>query len=205
LANSTTLKIGKNILNLKYTSNTPITRIDVYAGTTKLASTKIDKLKSGTEKISLDINETTVGSSSLKIIVVDENYYSASKEIILDSLSTEITNNENDTSTNTTTETQTSSSLPDIIIKNPASGNIKIYEDQSFNLRFESSDETGISGINIYLDGKTINSNLDGKTNVVAINANNDIPVGNHTITIEATNNNFKKNTKDINIEIMAR
>ncbi|MDD4151708.1 MAG: transglycosylase domain-containing protein, partial [Candidatus Gracilibacteria bacterium] len=80
LANSTALKIGKNILNLKYTSNTPITRIDVYAGTTKLSSTKIDKLKSGTEKISLDINDIIVGASSLKIVIVDENYYSASKE-----------------------------------------------------------------------------------------------------------------------------
>lgn len=129
----------------------------------------------------------------MKIIILRQKIYNTRL------ISTETSDNENDNGT-TPTDTQTSSSLPDIIIKNPASGNIKIFEDQSFNLRFETSDETWISWITIYLDWTPINSNLDWKTTVVAINANNDIPVWNHTITVEAINNNFKKNTKDINV-----
>lgn len=196
------LKIWTNTVSVKYSSNTPIIRADIYVWTTKVKSETIDKQKSWDLKIDFEIDNTSVGASSLKIVLVDENYYSWNKSIIFDSMWASDTNT---TTTNQDTNNNTSASLPSINIKNPSSWSIKIFEDQSFNLRFETSDSAWISSINIYLDWKALNMNLEAGTNVVPININNDIPVWNHTITVEAVNNNFSKSSKDINCEILSR
>ncbi|MDD5213838.1 MAG: transglycosylase domain-containing protein [Candidatus Gracilibacteria bacterium] len=192
------ISLGKNIFTISYSSNTPIQRIDLYAGDKKINSVKVENLKKSSVEISGDIKDL---SQKVKVVLIDENYYSNSKYVD-GSDSTNI-----DTNTGTTQDTSTSSltsSIPDIIIKNPASGSIKIFEDQSFNFRFEASDKSGISAINLTSDGKEIITGLAEGTNVYAVEGK-ELGVGNHILTVEVINNNFSKNSKDISVEVLAR
>jgi membrane peptidoglycan carboxypeptidase len=199
------LSIWKNIIHLSFSSNTPIQRVDLYVWDKKSSSTQINKLKKSSLDLSINITDL---SQKVKVVLIDDSYYSSSKYVDwsdstnIQDTTTNTTNTWAEITTNTTTTTN--SSLPDIIIKNPRAWNIKIFEDQSFNLRFEASDKSWISAINLTYDWKELITGLPEWTNVYAVNWS-DLWVWNHIVTIEAISNNFTKNSKDISVEVMAR
>ncbi len=191
--------LWQNIVNISFSSNTPIIRADLYVWDKKINSIEVDKLKKSNIEISWNITDL---DQKVKIVLIDENYYSNSKYVNW----TDSTNIDNETASGaiSNTENNNTSSLPDIIITNPASWNIKIFEDQSFNLRFNWSDKVWISAINISSDWKELATWLTEWTNVYAI-IWSDLWIWNHIITVEIINNNFSKNSKDINVEVMSR
>jgi len=89
--------------------------------------------------------------------MIDDNYYSTDATY-------KININQND------------KTAPTISITNPSDGNIKIYQNQNFNLRATVEDTSPLKSINIYLDNTPLKIGEKERTFSYSINADNSIP-----------------------------
>lgn len=82
----------------------------------------------------------------------------------------------------------------------------RIYGDQYFNLRFTlTPGQDDITSVNLYIDGnlaKILPTDID---QTVAINDNNDILIGTHTLEIETIDAKMRKTRKSLSFEVIAR
>ena len=122
----------------------------------------------------------------LELRAVDSEYYSHSEEKNIYIVAKDIT-------------------APEIILKNPIDWNIKIYNDEFFNLKAEVKDRSSIRTINIRINWKTLKSWITNRNIIFPINEERDLPIWNHIIQIEVIDKAFNNSKKDINLEIMQR
>ncbi len=96
-------------------------------------------------------------------------------------------------------------SAPSINLVKPASWNIKIYENNYFNLKANIQEVTSLRTINIKIDWKLVKSGITERNIVFPINKDTSLSVWKHIVTIEAIDENFNKAVKNVNLEILAR
>ena len=171
-----------NYVELAYRSEKPIIKLDILLWNQKVWEIKIKNKKSWIYKWSINIPRSYSWKNILKIRAVSSMYYSneESKEIIIEKKKIP----------------------PKIKIKNPIDYNIRLYEWQSFNLRWEVLDKTPIKSINIYMDSKPLKIWIKQKDFVYSINSEN-LEVWNHKIKIEAIDANFNIASEEVNLEII--
>lgn len=181
-------KLGTNPIFIEYTSNNPLRSIEILIDETSIAEIDINNEK--TWKIEKEISlPSTIpsGNHILTIRAIDSIYYTkeAIKQIYIE---------EKDTT------------IPTITIQNPADNDIALYEWQFFNLRATIEEKSPLRSVNLYLNGAPYKLNFSKEKNIViSINENNDIPLGTHTLTIEAVDWYFNIGKKDITLTILQR
>lgn len=184
IKNWTILNNGSNYLEFSYSSKNPLIRSDIYVWENKLDSITIENLKQWTIKKNISIPSGYYGEYELIIKMIDDNYYSTDATY-------KININQND------------KTAPTISITNPSDGNIKIYQNQNFNLRATVEDTSPLKSINIYLDNTPLKIGEKERTFSYSINADNSIPPWKHIIKVEAVDNTFNISSKEVELEIL--
>jgi hypothetical protein len=177
----------ENYIEFAYRSNNPIIKLDILIDD-KLADeisldNKLEWAYIWTFVIPVDFVWKKV---KLELRAVDSEYYSQSEKKDIYVVAKDIT-------------------APEIILINPIDWDIKIYNDEFFNLKAEVKDRSNIRTINIRIDWKTIKVWLTDRNIVFPINEERNLPVWQHVIQIEAIDKGFNSTKKDINLEIMQR
>ncbi|MDD5770190.1 MAG: transglycosylase domain-containing protein, partial [Candidatus Gracilibacteria bacterium] len=173
---------GNNYIEISYNSINPLKKIQILIGDNIIQEiTDVETQKSGIYKGSIIIPKGGYeGIYKLTIRALD-SVYLAGEEVKNIKISTKDT------------------FAPEINIINPTKDNTSIYSDQFFNLRGNVFDNSKLKSINIYIDDKPLLMGLEGKEFIQEINKNFDIPIGNHTLKIEAVDFYFNKSDKTIN------
>ncbi len=92
---------------------------------------------------------------------------------------------------------------PKIVLTNPKSWIIKIYQNNHFNLRFNVVDETSVKSTNIYLDWTIIKAWLVWNNFVIPINSWNNLSVWNHIIKIVWIDGKFNKGSRRVALQVL--
>lgn len=100
---------------------------------------------------------------------------------------------------------QKDTKAPNIVVTNPASWDIWIYNDQFFNLRWYVVERSNIKSINIYLDGEPYIMWITWREFVAEINREKPVSVWQHTLKIEAVDFYFNKWSEEVKLDIMRR
>ncbi|MDD3120250.1 MAG: transglycosylase domain-containing protein [Candidatus Gracilibacteria bacterium] len=221
-----TLKSGNNNLEVSYTANTPITKVEVFIDGTLHKSYDLDGASDGIFKTGLNLGNIG-GTHDITVKLIDKYSYSKDKSysVSLSSSGGGDTTGEggnspgeggdigiddiiNNMSSGTIDAGNQSSVVinkkgPTISIANPKGGNINIYEDQFFNLRGSVSG-LGLKSINVYVDGKLLNSGTSVSI-AVPINGDKDLEVGKHNVSIEAIDKDGNKSIASVSVNVMSR
>jgi penicillin-binding protein 1A len=178
------LNNGSNYIEFSYSSKNPLIRADIYVWENKIDSITIEKLRQGNIKRNISIPSGYYWEYNLSIKMIDDNYYSSESiyKILIN---------------------QTDKTAPTINITNPSDGNIKIYQNQSFNLKANIEDSSPLKSINIYLDNTPLKIGEKERTFSYSINSNNSIPPWKHIVKVEAVDNTFNISSKEIELEIL--
>lgn len=187
IENEDTFTTWENYVEFAYRSNNPIKKVDVLIDGEVIDEIVLeDKLEWAYNwkfVIPTDIENWKV---KLKLRAVDSEYNSQSEEKDINIVTKDTT-------------------PPEIILNNPIDWNIKIYNDEFFNLKAEVKDRSPIRTINIRIDWVTKKAGITERNIIFPINEERELPVWNHVIQIEAIDNDFNTSTKDINLEIMQK
>ncbi len=182
-----TFSIWTNYIQLAYKSTNPIQKILVFLWNESVYEIKVSNKTKWTYEWSIIIPRTySPGEYDLVLKAIDNNYYAWSdvKKVNLVSKDT---------------------IPPKIEITNPLDKDIKLYEWDSFNLRWNVVENTFVKNINIYLDDKPLKMWLTDKDFVFMINEDWNLAVWSYTIKVEAIDSNFNIWTEKINLEILQK
>lgn len=94
--------------------------------------------------------------------------------------------------------------LPEINLENPVNWNIKIYEDDFFNLKASVSDNSKID-LNLYLNDIEYKKLWDSRSMNIPINQWEKLEIWNHILKIIAIDWAWNKTIKEIKLEIMKK
>ncbi|MGE4443622.1 MAG: transglycosylase domain-containing protein [Candidatus Altimarinota bacterium] len=186
IENGETFVNGYNYVEIGYKSNNPITKLQILLGENIIQEINIDNKSSGVYVGGITIPSGYSGEYNLTVRAIDVVYMGG-----------EETKNINIILKDTTP--------PVINVTNPEKDAISLYSDQYFNLRGTVQDRSKIKTINIYLDGNAYNMGIEAREFAVEINKDFSLPIGQHTIKIEAVDLFFNKSEKTISLEIMQR
>jgi hypothetical protein len=151
----------------------------------KIQEIKVDEQKNWSFKWNINIPESFFWKQNLTIQAIDNMYYSwqETKEIkIWERVKTP----------------------PKINITNPDDWNIKIYDDQSFNLRWKIDSTASMRSVNIYVDWKPLKLWIQDRDFSYSIQWIS-IEPWKHTIKIEAIDLDLNTGTQNIDLEVLAR
>lgn len=181
--------MGKYSFEMYFTSDNPITRLEVLRDETLVKSLQIEDKSTGMYKVPpMEFDSTFSGSHTLVFRAIDRYGYMGSSSISV------------------TFEER--SGGPEITVTSPLkeSAVTRIYPDQYFNLRFSvSSRSDEMLGVNVFVDGKLLKILGKGTDFTVAINETRDMMVGEHIIEIEAFDSKLRKTRKSVPFEIISK
>lgn len=101
-------------------------------------------------------------------------------------------------------ENNPNAEAPSITISNPSRSGISLYSGDMFNLRFHANVHTKRRTITVAIDGNPIQTATSGEIFVIPV-PTTDLPLGNHTVTITATDANNQNSTKNFTLTILPR
>lgn len=185
IQNGAILNNGSNYIELSYNSKNPLIRADIYVWENKVDSIKIENLRQWNIKKNFSIPSWYYWEYNLIVKTVDNNYYSSDE-------------------TYNITISQADKTNPKITITNPSDGNIKIYQNQSFNLRANIEDSSPIKSINVYLDSTPLKMGEKDRTFSYAVNSDWTMLPWKYTLKVEAVDNSFNTTSQEIQLEILA-
>ncbi len=173
-----------NYIQVWYKSALKIKRIEILLNWNKLLKTIKPKNKSGVFKWNIYIPIWISWKHTITIKAIDEvsKSYVILKEILVSA---------------------TDNIPPKIILTNPKSWIIKIYQNNFFNLRFNIIDETSVKSTNVFLNWNILRAWLIWNNFTIPINSSNDIPVWNHIIKIVWIDWKFNKGYKKIALQVL--
>lgn len=93
---------------------------------------------------------------------------------------------------------------PIITISNPSRSSISVYQGDTFNLRFSAKITTTKRTVSVAINGIPVSTATTGSDFVIPITTDN-LPAGNHTATITATNANGKSDSRSFTISVLPK
>lgn len=219
---SSTINDGSNIwewvkpIEIRFDANNPIILVTITLDWEVIKSIPIKEQLSWNLNEEIDIKWTWWHKIIIKAI--DKYYYDGKITYNINGAQweTQVENipevsNWTDVPNSATTDTNNSSwdweLTPVITMTNPAEWvkSLKIYNDQSVNIRWQISWATSIDAINIYLNGQLFKI-LDGSSSfVIPINDAKDFDIWTYSVKIEAISSSWKSSNKIIEVKIMWR
>lgn len=175
-----------NYVELGYKSINPITKLQILLWDNIIQEITAANKTSGVYVWWITIPSWYSGDYTLTVRAIDEVYMSweETKNITI----------------------QLNDNQPPVIkITNPENDTISIYSDQYFNLRWMVEDRSKIKTVNIYLDDIAYKMWMTDREFVLEMNSDFSIPIGTHTIKIEAVDLSLNKSEKVISFEVMQR
>ncbi len=207
LINWSILENTKHKLEIRFDSNNPIIEVQILKNGTLVKKIPIESKISWNIDQEIDFWENTKWINTISIKVIDIFYFdkTISYEIDFWSYWLNVWDSVIDNSSWSNVNNSELLWKPEIIITNPKNLEINIYKDQYFNLRWNIKSESTINVINLYLNDQLFKI-LDWSNDFVApINDKWDFQVGTFTLTIEVINDKWKKDTKNIKVNILDR
>lgn len=179
--------IWTNYIELAYKSGTPIKSVWVF-----IWNDKIDEL----------VMKNKTKWSFIWTFIIPSSYSSWEYILTLKALDINYFEWEDTKSINISSKDSIS---PIINLIKPLDGNIKLYEWDSFNLRWNIVENTFIKSVNLYLDDKPLKLWLEDRELIFLINEDWSLEVWNYKIKIEVFDSNFNVWIKVIDLEVMAK
>lgn len=177
----------ENYIELAYKSINPIIKIDVLIWDVLVDEIKLDWKTdwSYVWKFFIPVSQSSK-NTTITLRAVDNQYFSSSTVKNISVISSDIT-------------------APEITLINPIDWSIKLYQTDYFNLKASIKDNSVIKTINLKLDWESLQTWITDRNIAFPINENRDMTIWTHIITIDATDNNWNKSTKEINVEVLAK
>lgn len=177
----------ENYIELAYKSSNPIIKIDILIWDTIIDEIKVENETDWSYIWTVFVPISKAGKNAkLTLRAVDNQYYSSSLEKNISIVRSDET-------------------PPIIELVNPIDWSIKLYNIDFFNLKANIIENNTLKSINIKLDWETIKSWLTDRNLLFSINADRNMEVWRHIITIEAIDGNWNKTEKEVKLEVIER
>lgn len=185
ITSESNFSVWNNYIEVNYKSGNPIQKLIIMIDKEKIQEIKVNDQKSWSFKWKINIPDSFFWKQSLTIQAIDNMYYSwqETKEITI---------------------WEKIKVPPKINITNPSDLNIKIYDDQSFNLRWKIDSTASMRSVNIYLDSKPLKLWIQDRDFSYSIQWAG-IEPWRYILKVEAIDLDLNTWTQNIDFEVLAR
>ncbi|MDD3793659.1 MAG: transglycosylase domain-containing protein [Candidatus Gracilibacteria bacterium] len=186
IKNNNNYFIGENYIEIAYQSDSNVKSIEILINGAITQTISTENKKEGLYIGNIFIPGMYRNQSvEIEIRAIDDNFYSSSEKNTINIL------NKDDI-------------VPEINLENPITGNIKIYENDFFNLKANIFDNSKI-GVVIFIDDIEYKNLGDNRKINISINGEKKLDIGSHNIKIVATDSAGNKSIKEVSLEIMKK
>lgn len=198
-------RLGAGAFMVNFSGTNPIVKIRLMRDGELFKEVAVESKQEGSVNVTdLNFDTAFVGEHAITLQAVDKYGYSGQVTARVQFVG-ELSEAENSGSMLPSVETSTPGEFK-IVLDNPTSGSVKIYEEQYFNLKAHFDGASEISSIDLFMDGEPYKT-LGGLSSINApINDGaQGLDVGMHSLLIQAKTASGAKASVTVGVEILKR
>ncbi len=209
LEDSSLSETHKKKINIRFDANNPITKIQILDNTNLIKEVQIQEKTSWDVSVDIDFPSDVEWIHNIIIKAIDKYYYNWQISYKVDFwaywLNIEKWVNKDLWNMVDSGSVEQSNLIINMINPKEGDSEISVFQDQYFNLRWSITSSSEISAINIYINNQLFKILNWTNEFSVPVNEKNDYNVWTYIVTIEVIDNSWKRNARDIKVNVLAR